>query len=85
MEKTMAVAEFESKSDLEPQHVKAQHLESLGDEEHKLTFVALCRQYPKIVWWSFFWCMTAVSCRTEHSCEVILVLTRYRGFRDDRQ
>lgn len=30
--------------------------------EHNLTFLDVCSQYPKIVVWSFFWCMTAVAC-----------------------
>jgi len=69
MEKTMAATEIESKSDLETQQVKAQHLDALGNEEHNLTFVALCRQYPKIVWWSFFWCMTVVTCMPKSSMQ----------------
>jgi hypothetical protein len=39
-----------------------QHIEALTEEEHNLTFLAVCRQYPQIVWWSFFWCLTAVAC-----------------------
>ncbi|KAF5581628.1 maltose permease [Fusarium pseudocircinatum] len=28
--------------------------------EHSLTFKDVARKHPKIIWWSFFWCMCAV-------------------------
>ncbi|KAI1010011.1 hypothetical protein LB503_011408 [Fusarium chuoi] len=28
--------------------------------EHNLTFKDIARKHPKIIWWSFFWCMCAV-------------------------
>ncbi|KAF4963198.1 hypothetical protein FSARC_8776 [Fusarium sarcochroum] len=28
--------------------------------EHSLTFKDVAKKYPKIIWWSFFWCMCAV-------------------------
>lgn len=40
------------------------HVEALLEEERRLSFLDVCHRYPKIVWWSFFWCMTAVACMT---------------------
>ncbi|KIW98279.1 uncharacterized protein Z519_01863 [Cladophialophora bantiana CBS 173.52] len=42
-------------------YTKGEGIKTLVEEEHGLTFVAVCRKYPKSVWWSFFWCMTAVA------------------------
>ncbi|KAJ4508074.1 hypothetical protein HRR83_005655 [Exophiala dermatitidis] len=42
-------------------YATGEQIEALVQEEHTLTFRGLCSQYPKIVWWSFFWCMSAVA------------------------
>ncbi|KAF7556651.1 hypothetical protein G7Z17_g1189 [Cylindrodendrum hubeiense] len=38
----------------------ASGLESYNANEHNLTFRQVVQKHPKIVWWSFFWCMCAV-------------------------
>lgn len=45
-------------------YATGEQIEALVQEEHTLTFRDVCRQYPKIVWWSFFWCMSAVACKS---------------------
>lgn len=49
------------------EHAKAlsyelENMDNLLEVEHNLTFRAVWSRYPKIVGWSFFWCMTAVAC-----------------------
>ncbi|KAH7139986.1 general substrate transporter [Dactylonectria estremocensis] len=42
---------------------KKQHssfFEEFNASEHRLRFRDVARKYPKIIWWSFFWCMCAV-------------------------
>jgi hypothetical protein len=42
--------------------VSPENIETILEAERKLTFRNVCSQYPKIVVWSLFWCMTAVAC-----------------------
>ncbi|KAL2813414.1 maltose permease [Aspergillus granulosus] len=62
-------------------HAIGQHIEALVEEEHNLTFLAVCRLYPKIVWWSFFWCLTAVAWGFEMSVNsAIISVPSFRAY-----
>lgn len=37
-------------------------IQAANANEHNLTFRDVARKHPKIIWWSFFWCMCAVGC-----------------------
>jgi hypothetical protein len=32
--------------------------------EHEMTVGFVAKNYPMIIWWSFFWCMCAVGCES---------------------
>lgn len=60
-------------------YATGEQIEALVQEEHTLTFRDVCRQYPKIVWWSFFWCMSAVACKSLASHMAYQRLTNSSG------
>lgn len=60
-------------------HDAEEQIEALVREEHTLTFRDVCRQYPKIVWWSFFWCMSAVACKSLAPRTMYCRLTVWQG------
>ncbi|KAL4789146.1 maltose permease [Aspergillus venezuelensis] len=57
------------------------NLDAFVEEEHGMTFLAVCRQYPKVVWWSFYWCLTAVAWGFEMSVNsAIISVPSFRSY-----
>lgn len=40
-----------------------QKIENAINKEHSVSLRDTARKTPKIIWWSFFWCMCAVGCK----------------------
>lgn len=49
------IVEFSVKEDLTSAKVAADN-----DQERSLTLRSVARNHPKLLFWSFFWCLTAV-------------------------
>ncbi|CAG8171014.1 unnamed protein product [Penicillium olsonii] len=57
---TLSSSDYKS-GDKDETTMSQEHIETVMETERSLTFLAVCSRYPKIVGWSFFWCMTAVA------------------------
>ncbi len=54
-----------SEAEIEPAQgasVSKNAIDEHAAREHSMTFRDVARKHPKIIWWSFFWCMCAVGC-----------------------
>lgn len=54
-----AEAPLETKTSADGKH-EIRLVERDNEQEHSLTLGYVARHHPKILWWSFFWCMCAV-------------------------
>ena len=49
----------------------AEQIENAIDKERSVPLRDIVRRNPRIIWWSFFWCMCAVGCKSPSSTELV--------------